>query len=92
MELGDKFMPHEFCLVLNEREVSEEKCNALFEAGLDDGTVSTSVGVSRIDVSRESDSLENAIRSAIGEVNAAGLTVARVEIEADQIARQVVTR
>ena len=79
---------HEFSLVLAVADVSDEQVNALYEAGLDDGTVSTSQGVTRVDVSRESESLELAIRSAIGQVDAAGLTVARVEIEADQIAIQ----
>ena len=81
-------MTHEFSLVLAVADVTNEQVDALYDAGLDDGTVSTSQGVTRIDVSRESNSLESAIRSAIGQVNAAGLTVARVEIEADQIAVQ----
>jgi hypothetical protein len=85
-------MQHEFCLVLTAREVTEEQCNALYEAGLDDGTISSSAGTSRIDVSRDAESLESAIRLAIGQANSAGLTVARVEIEADQIASQPVTR
>ena len=79
---------HQFSLVLMVPTVSEDQLNALYSAGLDDGTVSTSQGVSRIDVSREADSLEAAIRSAIGNTNAAGLTVVRVEIEPDQIALQ----
>ena len=81
-------MTHEFSLVLTVPTVTDEQVNALFTAGLDDGTVSTSQGVSRIDVSRDADTLETAIRLAIGNVNAAGLTVARVEIEPDQIALQ----
>lgn len=83
-------MFHEFCLVLTRTDVTEEKVNSLYEAGLDDGTVSTSQGTTRIDIGREADSLESAIRSAIGQVNATGLSVARVEIEADQIAPQPV--
>lgn len=83
-------MVHEFCLILTIAELSDRQVDAIFEAGLDDGTVSTSQGVSRIDVSRDADSLESAIRSAIGNVNAAGLSVARVEIEADQISQQPV--
>ncbi len=79
---------HEFSLVLAAASVTDDQANALYDSGLDDGTISTSQGVTRIDVSRQSESLESAIRSAIGQVNAAGLTVARVEIEADQIAVQ----
>ena len=81
-------MLHEFSLLLVDGSVSDEQVNALFEAGLDDGTVSTSEGMTRIDVERDEESLESAIRSAISQVNAAGLTVVRVEIEADQIASQ----
>jgi hypothetical protein len=81
-------MMHEFCLVLKADRIADGQVSALYEAGLDDGTVSTSEGITRIDVGRLADSLESAIRSAIGQVNAAGLTVARVEIEADQIIRQ----
>jgi len=81
-------MMHEFTLLLASCELTDEQANLLFEVGLDDGTISTSAGVTRIDVGREADTLESAIRSAIGNVNTAGLTVARVEIEADQIATQ----
>jgi len=51
-------------------------------------TISTSERVTRIDFCRDAPTLEEAIRSAIGNVNAAGLQVARVEIEADAIATQ----
>ena len=81
-------MAHEFTLVLTAPHVTDEQVSALFDAGLDDGTVSTSLGITRIDVSRDADSLEPAIRSAIGQVNAAGLSVVTVEIEADQIIDQ----
>ncbi len=81
-------MSHEFTLVLTPGEVTDEQVNSLYDAGLDDGTVSTSRGVARIDVTRDADSLESAIRSAIGQVNAAGLTVGTVEIEPNQIVHQ----
>lgn len=84
-------MSHEFTLVLTPGEVTDDQVSALYESGLDDGTVSSSRGITRIDVTRDADSLESAIRSAIGQVNAAGLTVATVEIEADQIVHQAAT-
>jgi hypothetical protein len=83
-------MSHEFTLLLTAADVTDEQVNALYEAGLDDGTVSTSRGITCIDVARDAESLESAIRSAIGQVNAAGLAVATVEIEADQIIHQAV--
>ena len=55
-------MSHEFTLVLTPGEVTDDQVNGLYEAGLDDGTVSTSRGVARIDVTRAADSLESAIR------------------------------
>ena len=44
----NKFMSHEFTLVLTAAEVTDDQVNALYEAGLDDGTVSTSGGITRI--------------------------------------------
>lgn len=84
-------MTREFTLVMATSDVADEQVDALYEAGLDDGTVSTSRGVTRIDVVREADSLESAIRSAISQANAAGLTVATVEIEAALLAHQTVS-
>ncbi len=81
-------MFHEFTLILTVPEVTDDQVNSLYEAGLDDRTVSSSVGITRIDVARDADSLESAIRSAIGQVNAIGLSVATVEIEAEQIVHQ----
>jgi len=79
---------HDFTLILSVEDVTDAECNALYEAGCDDGTISTSERVTRIDFCRDAPTLEEAIRSAIGNVNAAGLQVARVEIEADAIASQ----
>jgi hypothetical protein len=81
-------MSHEFTLVLTAVEVSDGQVDALYEAGLDDGTISTCGGITRIDLTRDAESLESAIRSAIGQVNAAGLCVAVVEIEAERILHQ----
>ena len=83
---GSEMQSHEFTLVLSVEDVTDDQCNALYEAGCDDGTVSTSERVTRIDFCRDAPTLEEAIRSAIGDVNAAGLQAARVEIEADAIA------
>jgi len=79
---------HNFTLILSVENVIDDQCNALFEAGCDDGTISTSQRVTRVDFCRDAPTLEKAIRSAIGNVNAAGLQVARVEIEAGAIATQ----
>jgi hypothetical protein len=82
-------MIHEFTLVLSASSLTDAQCEKLFAAGLDDGTISSSQGITRIDVGREAESLESAIRSAIGQANGAGLTVARVEMEPDHFAAEV---
>ena len=64
-------------------ELTDDLCDALFAAGCDDGSPGSSCGVTRIDFHREAASLESALRSAIANVQAAGCTVERVEIEAD---------
>ena len=76
---------HEFTLVLASRDLTEEQCNSLYEAGCDDGTISTSQGVSRIDFARQARSLEDAIRSAMADVNRAGLRVIRAEITPENL-------
>lgn len=72
---------HEFAVILASAEESEEDANALYEAGCADGSISTSGGVTRIDFHRKAPCLEEAIRSAIGNLQAAGFQVAHVLIE-----------
>jgi hypothetical protein len=70
----------EFQLILgNVTQMSEEIADALFEAGCDDGTPFSSQGTAAVGFSREADSMEQAIRSAIADVNKAGFVVARAE-------------
>ena len=72
---------HEFAVILAAPEESAEDAGALYEAGCADGSISTSGGVTRIDFHRDAASLEEAIRSAIADVQAAGFQVAHVLIE-----------
>ncbi len=65
--------------------MTEDIADALFEAGCNDGTPGTSGGIFSIDFHREAHSLEEAIRSAIANVQAAGYDVERVEIEAEAV-------
>ena len=72
---------YEFTLILKgPLELTEDIADELFEAGCDDGTPGMCEGVFSIDFHREAGSLEQAIRSAIGNVKAAGYQVERVEI------------
>jgi hypothetical protein len=77
---------YDFTLILTESlELTDDLADALFAAGCDDGTPGTCNGVFSIDFHREATSLEEAIRSAIGDVRTAGYEVARVEIEAEAV-------
>jgi hypothetical protein len=75
---------HEFTVILDRCEESEDDAERLYEAGCDDGSISTSSGVTRIDFHREAESLEAAIRSAVGDVNRAGFQVARIQIDSPE--------
>jgi hypothetical protein len=74
---------HEFTLVLT-ADPSEEDADKLYGT-FDDGTISTMAGVPQIHFHREAASLEDAIRSAIGDVRAAGFEVTRVEMEPNTV-------
>ncbi len=81
---------YEFTLILKgPLELTEDIADALLEAGCDDGTPGTCEGVSSIDFHREGESLEEAIRSAIGNVKAAGCQAERVEISAEAMLHTV---
>ena len=62
-------------------EVTDEQADRLFTAGCDDGTPAGCDGVAWIHFDREAASLEEAILSAVTQVQAAGFTVAKVELE-----------
>ena len=79
--MGTEMKEYEFTLVLATSEDSQEDANRLYEAGCTDGSTSTSGGVTRIDFHRQAATLEDAIRSAIGDVQSAGFQVAHVQLE-----------
>lgn len=71
-----------FSVVLTAPALSADDCEALYEAGCDDGTVVTRNRVTFIAFDRKAASLEQAIRSTTANVRAAGFEVKRVEIPA----------
>jgi hypothetical protein len=77
----------EFKLVLDQVEIDEAEADAVY-ARCKDGTLITAEGVTYMELDHEAGSLNDSIRSAITDVNAAGFRVARVEIEADSITLQ----
>lgn len=77
---------YDFTLVLREDlELTDEIADALFAAGCDDGTPGRSCGAFVIDFHREAATLEQAIRSAMSDVNGAGFQVTRVEMQAEAL-------
>jgi hypothetical protein len=73
---------YSFSLILSGvSHLTPEMTDALFEAGCDDATPSSRGGVVSVGFDREAESLGNAIGSAINDVERAGFTVARVEVE-----------
>ena len=73
-------------------EHSDDFVEALCEAGCDDGSVWSSEGVVHIGFSRQAESLEEAIRSAVADVQKAGSQVAQVTMEESALAALERTR
>lgn len=75
---------YEFDVFLkNASEITEEQADLLFAAGCDDGTPTSSNGLAWVHFDRESVSLEEAIRSAISQVQSAGFNVSKIELDAE---------
>ena len=73
---------YEFDVILKAiSEPSDEYADKLFDAGCDDGTLASRDGVTWIHFDREAPSLEEAIRSAVAQVQSTGLSVAKVELD-----------
>jgi len=71
-----------FSVVLQTPSLTEQECDALYEAGCDDSTIVTRNDSTFIVFDREAESLEDAIRSAAANVRAAGFEVKKVEMAA----------
>ena len=71
-----------FTVILGDQtEMTEELAEALAAAGCDDGLAGSSGGVAAVIFDREAESLEEAVRSAIADVEKAGCRAAWVKIE-----------
>ena len=70
-----------FSVVLRQAELSDADCDALCEAGCDDGTIVTRGGRTFIAFDREAGTLESALRSAAADVHAAGFQIDHVEMD-----------
>ena len=67
-------------------EISDDLAEALFEAGCDDGSPWSSQGVAAVGFDRQAESFEQAVRSAIADVQKAGCRVAWVRIDLEDLA------
>ena len=78
-------MKYEFSLILSAPEVTDEDAGKLYETGCDDASVLTRDGITRVQFDRQASNLDEALASAIRNVERAGLAVARVEIERHEV-------
>ena len=78
---------YDFTLVLSKpTELTDQLVEDLYDAGCDDGSPSSRAGIVMVTLHRDAESLEQAIRSGIADVQKAGCQVRRVEIEAEDLA------
>ena len=80
---GTVMKEHEFTLVLT-ADPNEDEADKMYGT-FNDGTISTIAGVPQVHFHREAGSLEEAIRSAIGDVRSTGFDVERVEMEPNSV-------
>ena len=77
---------YEFTVILTgSPELTDDLAERLYESGCDDATPTACENVVSIVFHRDGPSLEDAIRSAIANVQAAGCSVAKVEIDAAEL-------
>jgi hypothetical protein len=75
-----------FTVILGDQtEMTEDLAEALAAAGCDDGLAGSSGGACAVIFDREAESLEEAVRSAIADVQKAGCHAAWVKIEPEDL-------
>ena len=78
-------MKYEFSLILMATDVSDDEVEKLYESGCDDGSILSRGNVTMVQFDREAATLDEALVSAIRDVESAGLKVARVEIDRHEV-------
>jgi hypothetical protein len=78
-------MKYEFSLILAAPDVSDEEAEKLYEAGCDDGSILSRGDVTVVQFDRDARTLDEALASAIRDVESAGFQVDRVEIERHEV-------
>lgn len=75
-------MMHHFTLIFDASPgIDDDIQDPLFEAGCDDALLGMRNGVTFLDFAREAESIDEAIRSAIDDVNRAGIGLRVVRVE-----------
>jgi hypothetical protein len=64
-------------------EVTDDQADRLFAAGCDDGTPASCKGLAWIHFDREASSLEEAIGTAVAQVQSAGFSVSKIQLDVD---------
>ena len=72
---------YSFTVVLDAEEMSEELTDRIYEAGCDDASCGSTAGTVYVDMDREADSLEDAIRSTTAQLEGIGCVIKRIEID-----------
>ncbi len=78
-------MKYEFSLILTATDVTDQEADKLYKAGCDDGSIVSRGEVTLVQFDRAAGTLEEALASAISDVEGAGFQVARVEIERHEV-------
>ncbi len=77
---------YDFTLILSGvDDITEDVCNALYESGCDDATPGMREGVVFLDFTREAESFEEALTSAIRDVEKAGVGARVTRVEPDEV-------
>ena len=75
---------YDFEVVLKDvPEISDDQAEVLFAAGCDDGTPASCNGTAWIHFDREASSLEEAIGTAVAQVQSAGFNVSKIQLDVD---------
>ena len=78
-------MKYEFSLILAATDITEQQADNQFDSGCDDGSILSRGDVTMIQFDRNAATLDEALASAIRDVEQAGFQVARVEIERHEV-------
>jgi len=78
-------MKYEFSLILTAADVTDKEVDKLHEAGCNDGSILSRGDITMVQFDRVASTLDEALATAISDVEAAGFQVARVEIDRHEV-------